>query len=546
MDEFGIKNEEIIEDDKISEEDLLPNSALYKYFGERAIISPYELNGTDAGFTVFALISALFSVFAGLFGGFALGFTISFCILFCVLAVYLSKGSKPSPYAVLCAIMSLLISAVFTLTSNGLVRFLSFIAIFALSAVFFEDMACCSRADGDLGIIVNIVYSTFGKIIPNMPRTIKSLLIGGNGKRKTLGKVIIGIACAIPALLIIIPLLISSDLAFESLVNRLFSNISSTIIKLVLSLILGWIIISFGFSMKKDAPREAKESTFSGVENIYVISFLSVLSLCYAMYMLSQLAYFFSAFSGILPKGKFNVADYARRGFFELTAIAAINLAIIFISLIILKKSNAAVKALCTFVSIFTILLSVTALSKMLLYIKSFAMTELRIITCAFMIFIFIVFISVIIRIYLPRTQVLKTALITAAGILLILGTVNVNSVVAKYNYEAYSDGRITEIDVEKIYNTGAEGVPYLIELTKSPDEEISNNAKFYLYLCYRYDFFEDITEDLTVNDFKTHEKYSGIKSFSLPRARAYKELYSYLRENPDFYTNRTAHSELL
>lgn len=259
------------------------------------------------------------------------------------------------------------------------------------------------------------------------------------------------------------------------------------------------------------------------------------------MYMFSQLAYFFSAFSGILPEGNFTVADYARRGFFELTAIALINLAIIFTSLIILKKPNPSVKALCTFISIFTMLLSLTALSKMVLYIKSFAMTELRIITCALILLIFIIFISVIIRIYIPSTQVLKTALITAGGILLILGTININSVIAKYNYEAYVGGRVCEIDVEEIYNTGAEGVPYLVKLAESTDPETSSTAKFYLYMNLLYDFFEDLPEgNLTVRDFKDCAKYADIKSLNLPRSRAYKALYSYLEQNPDFYSERT------
>lgn len=222
MDEIDINNKENTKDDKISEEEIFTHSTLYQYFGERAITPPYKLNSTDAVFTVFTLSAALLSVFTGLFGGFALGFTVSFCMLFGVLTVYLAKIHRPSCYAVSCAVISLLNSAVFTLTSNTLIRFLSFIVIFALSAVFFEDITHSSRAKGDLGIAINIVYSTFGKIIPNMPRTIKSLLMGSSGKRKTFGKVIIGIVCAIPALLIIVPLLISSDLAFEGLVNKLF------------------------------------------------------------------------------------------------------------------------------------------------------------------------------------------------------------------------------------------------------------------------------------------------------------------------------------
>ena len=47
----------------------------------------------------------------------------------------------------------------------------------------------------------------------------------------------------------------------------------------------------------------------------------------YLAYLFSQLAYFVGGFSGILPEG-FTRAEYARRGFFEMTCLAGVNLAL--------------------------------------------------------------------------------------------------------------------------------------------------------------------------------------------------------------------------
>ena len=44
---------------------------------------------------------------------------------------------------------------------------------------------------------------------------------------------------------------------------------------------------------------------------------LGMISLVYVLYLVSQLAYFSGGFSGILPKG-YTMAEYARRGFFEM------------------------------------------------------------------------------------------------------------------------------------------------------------------------------------------------------------------------------------
>ncbi len=84
----------------------------------------------------------------------------------------------------------------------------------------------------------------------------------------------------------------------------------------------------------------------------------------------SQLAYFFSAFSGMLPEGQgFTSAAYARRGFFELTAIAAVNILLLLLVLLLAKRGptgriSPGVKALSLFIGVFTLLLGATAFSQ--------------------------------------------------------------------------------------------------------------------------------------------------------------------------------------
>ena len=50
--------------------------------------------------------------------------------------------------------------------------------------------------------------------------------------------------------------------------------------------------------------------------------------------------------------------------------------------------------------------------------------------------------------------SVLKTALVTAGIILTLLGTVNVNRVVASYNYNAYKDKKLEELKTYDPYAT--------------------------------------------------------------------------------------------
>ena len=307
------------------------------------------------------------------------------------------------------------------------------------------------------------------------------------------------------------------------MMSNIFSNTFSFFLKILFALFICPFFISYGFSLKTGRVSRIKESNFKGIDSIYLISFLSAISVSYVLYLFSQLAYFFSAFKGFLPEGDITYAQYARKGFFDLCVIAVINLLIVFLALLLAKKENGKVchtiKAIATFISVFTLIIIATAISKMVLYIGTYGMTVLRITTSSFMLFLSIVFISVILRIYINKVNIVKTALITAGVILLLLGTVNVNSVCARYNYESYKAERLEKIDVKGLYELGPEGIPYIVKLTSNEDFDVVNETQEYLARAYLYDYFDNLenAQSFTFDDLKANEKNKGFaRSFCL------------------------------
>lgn len=347
---------------------------------------------------------------------------------------------------------------------------------------------------------------------------------------------------ALPVLIVVVPLLMSSDEAFSGMIEMLFGNLILNIVKIGLGLIISVFVISYCFTLKKDEPTENLNTNFKGIENTVIVSFLSVISVCYLAYLFSQLAYFFSAFSGFLPENyKFTVSAYARCGFFEMTVIAAINFGLIFLSLLISRKKEGkscmSLRIICTFIGLFTLIIIATALSKMFLYISSFGMTRLRIQTSAFMVFLAVVFISLIIRLYLPKVRVIRTAFVTAAVVLIALGVGNVNTVVADYNYQAFKNGTLESMDIDAIYDLGHEGVPYLVKLAQDKNSAVSNEAHEYLY-----DILLDGEYDMTVTTdsdgysvMVNKNRNMGIADFSIPEYRANKALTEYVKKNSSF-----------
>ena len=518
------------------------------YLSDAKPIERFDINTKDSVFAIIFVVSSIIMSALGIFGGFRMGFTLAAIILLAVITFYfITKEIKSSTYSVICFILSFGLSVNFSVTSNSSVRFWSFVLLVLLQLVWFTSLVNKDRADGDLGIIKEIVLPIFSLALPNLPNAIASLLAGR--KNQTIGKIFLGIIPAIPVLIVIIPLLMSSDEAFSGMISLVFENIALLVFEIIFGFIISIFLIAYCFSLKKKKFPEIKESDFKGLENIPVISFLSVLAICYLSYLFSQLAYFFSAFSGFLPSGyEFSVSSYARRGFFEMSIISAINFVIIFAVLLLSLKKNGKInlvsRILCTFIGIFTLMIIATALSKMFLYINSFGMTELRINTSVFMIFLAVVFIALMIRLYVPSVKVIKIGLITAAIALIILGTANVNSVIAKYNYEAYKNGTLKDIDVSTIYMLGDEGIPYLAELMNDENNDVANWAR--LQISYSYEHYYEIID----NDDNQHievgeKKYKDIGEFSFSRNKGYKVLDSILKNDPQIANYQREYAEV-
>lgn len=496
---------------------------------------PFALKKTDIVFALCTVGVGIFATLFGIFEGFALGYLLTVLFAFVLFAVYFKK-TKPQVTTLLWGLLALADAAVFICTSNSSVRFFAFILCFLLPMLCFDGLIFGSTKGNRQTL--GIAYTAFSTL-DNMTVSVKSLFVSGNGRGKVFGKVLVSCLCAVPVLIVVVPLLLASDDAFHGMMRGMFSDAPETLVKVCVGVALAVPMTAYGFSLKNRRISKMKPGNAKGMDSIYIVSFLSVISVCYALYLFSQLAYFFSAFQGFLPNGKITYAEYARKGFFEMCAIAVINLIIVFSSLLLAKKKNGkvspGVQAVATFICVFNLIIIATAISKMVLYIDAYGMTVLRLTTSAFMVFMGIVFMSVILRIYSAKINILKTGLIAAGCIVLILGTANVNRICAAYNYESYCSGKLRFIDVEAIYCLGDEGIPYLVKLTHIQDEFVAGQAKRYLANECLDTYFDLSYPASSVRELVKMDTAFG--SYSIPKAKAYKCLYDYYEENPDLFS---------
>lgn len=106
--------------------------------------------------------------------------------------------------------------------------------------------------------------------------------------------------------------------------------------------------------------------------------------LLYLVFFAVQARYLFGAFTRTLPEG-FIVSEYARRGFFELCRVMAVNFALLWLVTRLSAspvRENRPALAVCLILTAESLLFAVVAFSKLALYIDCFGFTPLRLQSC--------------------------------------------------------------------------------------------------------------------------------------------------------------------
>lgn len=457
--------------------------------GYSAPLNPYRPAGR--GDMVCAAIMAVLCVLCVdfyLWGSAGIAAAVCSAALFLTGAVYLFRRRRTfTVYGLFCGLCYLAGAVSLAFTDDGFAKLCTVCAMILFSALaLMEFMSLRRWKDGSFRSISDVCYTvfclTFGKVGVACYALFHKTDAEGSPRRRRSGSVLIGLVLALPVLAIIIPLLSSSDAAFENLLKQLaFRNLGEAIVSVLLGITVFFMLFGRLFALKSTRERGTAVSSGRGIEPTIPTVFLMAVSVVYLLYLVSQLAYFFNAFSGLLPEG-YSTAEYARRGFFEMSALCAVNLLLLFLSNLLCRKSDGRTPMLLRLLSLFlcvvSLVLAATVLSKLCLYIRSFGMTRMRILTSVFTVFLGCVFIAVAFRLFFRRTSYMKIALAVGALLLLALAFVNVDRVVAGYNVEAYRAGVLEDIDMDTLELLNSDAVvPYLLELTDDAGRATADRA---------------------------------------------------------------------
>ena len=457
---------------------------------ENANISPrYPAGRRELTFGAALVICSVFMWNCILYGGFQLGFAIgATAVIGCSVWYLLGCGYRFDWYTTALLVLSGIIAAGFARSSDGTVKFIMLLLLlFAVNLCFCLVTGQNRRAPGGIGSVLDAPRAFFVLGIGSMSAAARGL----NDARKNAGTVgkkggaaFLGIVFAVPVVAVLVVLLMKADAAFEGLMDLLpEKDWSEPLNSLFFGAFAGWVLYSRCVGLRHAEKNAAKTRTFRGFSAITVNILLVSVCLVYCVYLLSQLAYFSGGLSGILPE-EFTMAEYARRGFFEMAWLSAINLGLMCFVMGLVEKKDAApglTKVLCLFLGMVTLFLITTASAKMFLYIGSFGLTRKRVLTQIIMVWLTVTTMLESVWLFKPKFPNMKAVVIAALVLGAVTFWVDVDTVVARYNVRAYQSGALEEIDVSHIGSLGYGATPYLKELAQDSDPEVAELANRYL-----------------------------------------------------------------
>jgi hypothetical protein len=343
-------------------------------------------------------------------------------------------------------------------------------------------------------ILSDAVNQIFVVPFTNFAGAFTSLIQGAkqrSGSRRGLYAAI-GVIVAIPVIAGVTSLLMSADRGFADVMERILETVNlETFGRYLVELLVGIPVAcyiygsAFGNGHGRYADRLTKAGADEALARAHRIPLaavrpgLVILAALYVLFFVAMGAYLFSAFRGDLPSD-YTYAEYARRGFFELCGVSAINLAVIAFVYLFAKRGAGeypkSLRALTAAISLMTMLLVLTAASKMLLYIQMYGLTRLRVYTLWFMLLMLCVF-AVVVLWHIRPFNAGRPITIAFAALVLCLFFANTDGLIAKYNVEQYEAGALKSVDTEMLTYMSDAVVPYLTKLKDAEDLRIRLGA---------------------------------------------------------------------
>ncbi|AIE87225.1 hypothetical protein OP10G_3857 [Fimbriimonas ginsengisoli Gsoil 348] len=286
---------------------------------------------------------------------------------------------------------------------------------------------------------------------------------------KTIAAILRGLLLAVPLLIIFGGLFISADAGFEKMVTHLFQfSPEEAGVNFFVTVTCAWLAGGFLYQLFLGVDRppsitgDPKPAPFGIVE---IGTALALLNLLFAAFIATQFRHLFGGSEVIRNTANLGFGTYARRGFFELSAVALLVLPVLLGSHAMMRregpKSERTYNVLASVLVALVFLVIHSAFLRMRIYVEAYGVSQLRIYVVASIAWIGAVFVWFATTVLRGRTDrfafgALALLLATVFG----LNVVNPDGLVARINTSRPNGA----VDVSYLGSLSNDAVPELIK----------------------------------------------------------------------------------
>lgn len=290
-----------------------------------------------------------------------------------------------------------------------------------------------------------------------------------NKKRDLVGACL-ALCLLIPLFLLALMLLAGADAGFASLLERFAKLlavpewVAGRLLLFAASLPVGAYLYGALGSVLRQKPDPERQSRWLAAldkqrclpQSAMTLGLLAFCGL-YLLFFVVQAGYLFGAFFDRLPAG-FTAAEYARRGFFELCAVAMLNFGLLLAVNVLCKgkpQQRPLLRGLTAALMASNLLFVLVGASKMGLYVTRFGLTEKRILSSWFMLVLAAVSVLALLAVFRGLDWI-RLGTFAAAGLFLALCLCQPQALAYRVNLALYQNGTIHQLDPWTLHQQGA------------------------------------------------------------------------------------------
>jgi hypothetical protein len=339
-----------------------------------------------------------------------------------------------------------------------------------------------------IGIVIGLALATVGWILTGAMQAVATAR-RDLPPREKVGRrassampVVRGLAIAIPLVLVFVALFSSADAIFARMLGDLFGfelDLGDAGWRTALALVLAWLGAG-ALAMAASTPRaELREEAHEARWHLGVTEIVTVMvavDLVFAVFVALQAAYLFGGVD-TMTAANLSYSDYARRGFFELVAVAVIAGGLIVIADRVARQRAKRVVVSAMALATLTGVVLASAALRLRLYQEAYGWTELRLYVVAVMVLLAVMVIALIATLATDRVRWIgHVVIVTGLVIGVALNVIGPVRFITEQNVARVFDPRlvpssgVSGLDVDYVASLGDDAIPALVQALPALD----------------------------------------------------------------------------